>query len=406
MKEGEFVVPESFSESIIEKEASYFLGTYQRMPAVFVGGEGVYLFDPEGNAYLDLLSGISVNLLGYGYKPLKEAIHAEVERVIHTSNLFYNVPQVELAEKLVRHSGFLRVFFVNSGAEANEVALKMARFYGKRKHGKRYAYLAFRRSFHGRTLLTLGVTGQEKFHRDLGPFPPGIFFGDLNDIESVEKALSDEICAIIVEPVQGEGGIYPCTVEFLVELRRICDERDILLIFDEVQCGMGRIGTLFAFQHFGVRPDIVTLAKGLGGGLPIGAVLVNEKIVEITHRGDHGSTFGGNPVAARSACVIVDTVSQEGFLGSVRKKGEFLKECLESLRSSFPGKVKEVRGLGLMWGLEVPKRAKEVAEKMFMRKVLVNACNEDVLRLLPPLVISEADLYRGIEILREVLADL
>lgn len=400
------MVPESFSESIIAKEARYFLGTYQRMPVVFVRGEGVYLFDPEGNAYLDLLSGISVNLLGYGYKPLKEAIHAEVERVIHTSNLFYNVPQAELAERLIYRSGFSRVFFVNSGAEANEVALKMARFYGKRKHKNRYAYVAFRRSFHGRTLLTLGVTGQEKFHKDLDPFPPGIFFGSLNDIESVRRVLSEEVCAIIVEPVQGEGGVYPCTPEFLAELRKICDERDILLIFDEVQCGMGRIGTLFAFQHFGVRPDIVTLAKGLGGGLPIGAVLVNEKIVEITHRGDHGSTFGGNPVAARSACVVVDTVSQEEFLCAVRKKGELLKERLESMWRSFPEKLREVRGLGLMWGLEVPKRAKEVAEKMFLRKVLVNACNEDTIRFLPPLVVSEEDLHRGMDILQEVLAGL
>ncbi|MCS7242850.1 MAG: aspartate aminotransferase family protein [Candidatus Caldatribacterium sp.] len=400
------MAPESFSEYIIAKEARYFLGTYQRMPAVFVRGEGTYLFDPEGNAYLDLLSGISVNLLGYGYGPLKEAIHAEVERVMHTSNLFYNVPQVELAEKLVRHSGFARVFFVNSGAEANEVALKMARFYGKRKYGNRYAYISFRRSFHGRTLLTLGVTGQEKFHRDLDPFPPGIFFGDLNDVESVWKVLSGEVCAIIVEPIQGEGGIYPCTPEFLVELRRICDERDILLIFDEVQCGMGRVGTLFAFQHFGVRPDIVTLAKGLGGGLPIGAVLVNEKIVEITYRGDHGSTFGGNPVAARSACVVVDTVSQDEFLRSVRRKGELLKKRLQSIQSSFPEKVKEVRGLGLMWGLEVPKRAKEVAKEMFARKVLVNACNEDTIRFLPPLVISEEDLHRGMDVLQEVLVGL
>lgn len=397
---------ESFSETIIEKEAQYVLGTYQRMPAVFVRGEGVYLFDAEGNAYLDLLSGISVNLLGYGYKPLQEAICAEVQRVIHTSNLFYNVPQVELAEGLVRHSGFSKVFFVNSGAEANEVALKMARFYGKRKHGRRYAYIAFRRSFHGRTLLTLGLTGQEKFHRDLDPFPPGIFFGDLNDIESVRKVLTEEVCAIIVEPVQGEGGIYPCTPEFLAELRELCDERDIILIFDEIQCGMGRTGMLFAFQYFGVRPDIVTLAKGLGGGLPIGAVLVNEKIVEVTKKGDHGSTFGGNPIAARSACVVLNTVSQGDFLHSVRKKGELFRERLESLRASFPEKVREIRGLGLMWGLEIPGRAKEVAYRMFTRKVLVNACNEDTIRFLPPLVISEADVHRGMDVLQEVLAGL
>lgn len=397
---------ESSSEAIIAKEARYFLGTYQRMPVVFAGGEGAYLFDLEGNAYLDLISGISVNLLGYGYKPLKDAMHAEIERVIHTSNLFYNVPQVELAERLIERSGFSKVFFVNSGAEANEVALKMARFYGKRKHGNRYAYIAFRKSFHGRTLLTLGLTGQEKFHKDLDPFPPGIFFGNLNDIESVIRVLSEEICAIIVEPVQGEGGIYPCTSEFLSALRNICDERDILLIFDEIQCGMGRIGTLFAFQHFGVRPDIVTLAKGLGGGLPLGAVLVNEKVVEITRRGDHGSTFGGNPVAARGACVVVDTVSREEFLQDVRRKGRVFGERLKALQASFPDKVQDVRGLGLMWGIDIPQKAKDVAEKMLARGVLVNACSEDTLRFLPPLVIAIEDLHRGVDVLAEVIASL
>lgn len=391
---------------IIEKEARYFLGAYQRMPAVFISGEGSYLLDPEGNAYLDLIGGISVNLLGYNYAPLKEAIHAEIERVIHTSNLYYSIPQVELAERLVRYSGFSKAFFVNSGAEANEVALKMARFYGRRKYGNRYAYIAFHRSFHGRTLLTLGLTGQEKFHRDLEPFPPGILFGELNDMDSVLRALSEEVCAIIVEPVQGEGGIYPCTLQFLSELRRLCDERDILLIFDEVQCGMGRTGSLFAFQHFGVLPDIVTLAKGLGGGLPIGAVLANEKIVEVTRKGDHGSTFGGNPVAARSACVVLDTLAEESFLASVRKKGILFQRELASLCTTFREKVREVRGVGLMWGVEIPGRAKEVALRMFERKVLVNACNEDTIRFLPPLIISEEDIRHGMNILREVLAGL
>jgi predicted acetylornithine/succinylornithine family transaminase len=394
------------SLEVIEKEARYFLGTYQRMPVVFTGGRGSYLFDLEGHAYLDLVGGISVNLLGYDYRPLKEAIHDEVERVIHTSNLYYNVPQVELAERLVRYSGLARVFFVNSGAEANEVALKTARFYGKRKHGNRYAYIAFRRSFHGRTLLTLGLTGQEKFHQDLDPFPSGIFFADLNDIESVRRLLREEVCAIIVEPVQGEGGVYPCGPQFLAALRSICDEQDMLLIFDEVQCGLGRLGSLFAFQHFGVTPDIVTLAKGLGGGLPIGAVLVSEKVAAVTRKGDHGSTFGGNPVAARSACVVVDTIASEAFLESVRQKGVLFGQELESLRRDFPEKVREVRGMGLMWGLEIPGRAKEVAYRMFERRVLVNACNEDTLRFLPPLVIGEEEIRLGVNVLREVLEGL
>lgn len=393
------------SSEVIQREAQYFLGVYQRTPAVFVGGQGSYLFDLEGNAYLDFVGGISVNLLGYNFALLKQAIHEEVERVIHTSNLYYNLPQTELAERLVRSSGFSKVFFVNSGAEANEVALKMARFYGRRKYGNRYAYVAFHRSFHGRTLLTLGLTGQEKFHRDLEPFPPGIFFAELNDVESVRKVISDEVCAVIVEPVQGEGGVYPCTGKFLSELRQLCDERDIVLVFDEVQCGMGRLGSLFAFQRFGVRPDIVTLAKGLGGGLPIGAVLVNEKIVEITRRGDHGSTFGGNPIAARSACVVLDTLAGEGFLRSVEEKGILFQKELEAIRSAFPDRVQEIRGIGLMWGMDIPGRAKEVVSRMFEKRVLVNACNDDTLRFLPPLVIGEDDILRGLRILREIIAE-
>ncbi|MGQ9623546.1 MAG: aspartate aminotransferase family protein [Candidatus Caldatribacteriaceae bacterium] len=394
------------SSEVVQKEAQYFLGVYQRTPAVFVRGQGSYLFDLEGNAYLDFVGGISVNLLGYDFAPLKQAIHEEVERVIHTSNLYYSLPQIELAERLVHSSGFSKVFFVNSGAEANEVALKMARFYGRRKHGNRYAYLAFHRSFHGRTLLTLGLTGQEKFHQDLEPFPPGIFFAELNDLSSVYKVMSDEVCAVIVEPVQGEGGIYPCTGEFLSGLRRLCDERDIILIFDEVQCGMGRLGSLFAFQHFGVRPDIVTLAKGLGGGLPIGAVLVNEKIVEITKKGDHGSTFGGNPVAARGACAVLKALTEEGFLESVKEKGALFKKELEAIRSTFPDKVQEVRGIGLMWGMDIQERAKEVVSRMFERRVLVNACNDDTIRFLPPLVVGGDDVLRGLRALGEVIAEL
>ncbi len=392
------------SQAIMTKEAQYFMGAYNRFPVVFTRGEGVYLFSVEGERYLDLLAGISVNILGYSFSPLKEAIKQEVDRLLHTSNLYYNLPQVELAERLVHRSGFSRVFFVNSGAEANEVALKMARFYGKKKHHHRYGFISFSSSFHGRTLLTLGLTGQEKFHHYLDPFPPGISYARLNDIDSVESVLDETVCGIIVEPIQGEGGIYPCQVSFLQALRKICDERDILLVFDEVQCGMGRTGHLFAFQHFEVRPDIVTLAKGLGGGLPIGAVLVNEKIVEITERGEHGSTFGGNPVCARSACVVVDTVSKGEFLDRVKENGTFFREKLEEVHRRFPDQVKEVRGVGLMLGMEIPGKAKRVVEAMFQRKVLVNACNEDTIRFLPPLVIEKEEIEKGVEVLLEVLA--
>jgi acetylornithine/N-succinyldiaminopimelate aminotransferase len=395
-----------YSEEIMAKEGQYFLATYNRFPVVFTGGQGVYLFDAEGTKYLDLMAGIAVNILGYGFVPLIEAIREEVGHLLHTSNLYYSVPQVELAERLAKKSGFPRVFLVNSGAEANEVALKMARFYGRKKHGKRYKFISFYRSFHGRTLLTLGLTGQEKFHRYLDPFPAGIHYAYLNDLESVQQVLDDEVCGIIVEPIQGEGGIYPCTGSFLQGLRVLCDERDLILIFDEVQCGMGRTGRFFAFEHFGVQPDLVTLAKGLGGGLPIGAVLVSEKIASFTERGEHGSTFGGNPVCARSACVVVDTVSEEAFLEAVRKKGEFFLQELQRLREDFPGLVKEVRGIGLMLGLEIPGKAKLLAQTMFAHRVLINACNDDTVRFLPPLVIEEENLREGIAVLRRSLSEL
>ncbi len=390
------------SSEIIEKEARYFLGTYSRLPVVLERGEGCYVFDLEGKRYLDLMAGIAVNILGYSFPPLKSAIKEEVDKLLHASNLYYSVPQVELAERLVKKSGFSQVFLVNSGAEANEVALKMARFYRKRKYGKGYKFISFYRSFHGRTLLTLGLTAQEKFHKDLDPFPPGIEYATLNDLESVEKVLDDEVCAIIVEPVQGEGGIYPCNKEFLLGLRKLCDEKDLVLIFDEVQCGMGRVGKFFAFESFEVRPDIVTLAKGLGGGLPLGAVLVDEEISSSVHRGDQGSTFGGNPVCSRAACVVVDEVSKESFLSTVREKGEYFEEQLKKLASIFP-MVKEVRGRGLMLGFEVPGKAKKITEEMLKEGVLVNACNDDTVRFLPPLIITQEEIDEGVEALKKVL---
>ena len=390
------------SAEIIEKEARYFLGTYNRLPVVLERGEGCYVFDLEGKRYLDLMAGIAVNVLGYSFPPLQEAIKREVDKLLHASNLYYSVPQVELAERLVEKSGFSRVFLVNSGAEAKEVALKMARFYRKRKYGKGYKFISFYRSFHGRTLLTLTLTAQEKFHQDLDPFPPGIEYATLNDLQSVEKVLDEEVCAIIVEPVQGEGGIYPCEREFLEGLRKLCDEKDVILIFDEVQCGIGRVGKFFAFESFGVRPDIVTLAKGLGGGLPLGAVLVDEKVSASVHRGDQGSTFGGNPVCARSACVVVDEVSEENFLAAVREKGKYFEKQLKKLVSTFPI-AKEVRGKGLMLGFEVPGKAKKVAEEMLKEGVLVNACNDDVVRFLPPLIINQEEIDEGVEALKKVL---
>jgi predicted acetylornithine/succinylornithine family transaminase len=392
------------SEYYFEREKKYHLGVYRRSPVVFVSGEGPYLFDLEGEKYLDFLAGIAVNVLGYSFPPLVKAIQEEAAKLLHTSNLFYTLPQIELAERLIKISGLSKAFFVNSGAEANEVAMKVARFYGRRKHKKRFKFISFERSFHGRTLLTLAATGQKKFHQDLEPLPLGIAYAKLNDLQSVLEILDDEVCAIIVEPVQGEGGVYPSSKEFLQGLRELCDREDILLIFDEVQCGMGRTGSFFAFQHFGVKPDLVTLAKGLGGGLPIGCCLLDEKVLPFLHPGDQGSTFGGNPVCARSACVVCDEVSKESFLKKVGEKGDYLKKELEGLQKKYPGLIKEVRGVGLMWGIEIPGRAKEAAQKLFESKVLVNACNDDVVRLLPPLIIEEEHIDLVTSALDKILA--
>ena len=394
------------SKQVIQMENDHMLATYARLPIVITTGKGCKVYDPEGKSYLDFVAGIAVNLLGYGYQPLLDAIISQTQELIHASNLYYTIPQTQLAKDLTLISGFSRVFFNNSGAEANEVALKMARFYGRRKYGNRYKFITFSKSFHGRTFLTLMATGQEKFHHDLEPLISGVSYAELNQIDSVMKVIDDETCGIILEPIQGEGGIYCSESSFLHQIRSICEERDIILIFDEVQCGMGRTGKFFAYETYGVKPDIVTLAKGLGGGLPIGAVLVNEKIVSITQKGDQGSTFGGNPVCTRAAQVIVNTIAQHDFLKNVFEKGKYLQQQLLETQQKFSDLIQEVRGVGLMWGMEIPGKAKLIVEKMLTKGVIVNAANDNVLRLLPPLIVSKGEIDEMIKSLNEVLLDI
>ncbi|NLJ48859.1 MAG: aspartate aminotransferase family protein [Candidatus Atribacteria bacterium] len=394
------------SEQIIQMENENMLATYSRLPIVIKTGKGCLVYDPEGKSYLDFVAGIAVNLLGYGYQPLIQAIIEQAQELIHASNLYYTLPQTQLAKDLTRISGFDRVFFNNSGAEANEIALKMARFYGRRIHGNRYKFITFSRSFHGRTFLTLTATAQEKFHHDLEPLVGGMSYAELNQIESVMKVIDDETCGIIVEPIQGEGGVFCSESSFLHQIREVCNERDIILIFDEVQCGMGRTGKFFAFETYGVKPDIVTLAKGLGGGLPIGAVLVNEKIVNITRKGDQGSTFGGNPVCTKAAQVVVNTIAQADFLKNVVETGEYLQQQLHQTQKKFSDLIQEVRGMGLMWGLQVPGKAKFIVEKMLEKGVIVNAANDDVLRLLPPLIVGKKEINQMVHSLEEVLLDI
>ncbi len=386
------------SSEVFQEDEQLMLSTYRRLPLVIERGEGSWVFDPEGKRYLDCVAGLAVNIMGYGYQPLAEAVKEGAGLLLHASNLYHTVPQLSLAKSLCELSGLSRVFFNNSGAEANEVALKAARFYGRRKYGSRYKFLAFHRSFHGRTLLTISVTGQEKFHQDLEPLPEGILFARLNDIQSVEKVIDKEVCAIIVEPVQGEGGVYPAEKGFLRDVRALCDERDILLIFDEVQCGMGRTGSFFAFQHYEVTPDLVTLAKGLGGGLPIGAVLFGEKPLSVSRKGDQGSTFGGNPLACRAAKVMVEAVSTPDILQGVRSKGEMLQEGFAALKNRYSSIITQVRGVGLMWGVQVPNRAADIVQGMLERGVLVNAANPDTVRILPPLTITQDELRHFLKV--------
>jgi predicted acetylornithine/succinylornithine family transaminase len=394
------------SDQVIQMENENMLATYARLPIVIKTGKGCIVYDPEGKPYLDFVAGIAVNLLGYGYQPLINAIIEQSRELIHASNLYYTVPQTQLAKDLISVSGFDRVFFNNSGAEANEIALKMARFYGRRKHGNRYKFITFSRSFHGRTFLTLTATAQEKFHHDLKPLVSGMSYADLNKIETVMKVIDDETCGIIVEPVQGEGGIFCSKASFLQKIREICDERDIILIFDEIQCGMGRSGKFFAFENYGVKPDVITLAKGLGGGLPIGAVLVNEKIVNITRKGDQGSTFGGNPVCTRAAQVVVNTIAQSDFLKNVIETGEYLQQQLNRTQQKFSDLIQEIRGIGLMWGMQIPGKAKLIVEKMLEKGVIVNAANDDVVRFLPPLVVGKKEIDLMVKSLDEVLLNI
>jgi acetylornithine/N-succinyldiaminopimelate aminotransferase len=394
------------SEQVIQMENENMLATYARLPIVIKTGKGCRVYDPEGKSYLDFVAGIAVNLLGYGYQPLIQAIFEQAQELIHASNLYYTLPQTRLAKDLIDISGFDRVFFNNSGAEANEIALKMARFYGRRKHGNRYKFITFSQSFHGRTFLTLTATAQEKFHHDLEPLVSGMSYAEFNQIESVMKVIDDETCGIIVEPIQGEGGIFCSKPSFLHQIRDICNERDIILIFDEVQCGMGRTGRFFAFETYGVKPDIVTLAKGLGGGLPIGAVLVNEKIVNITRKGDQGSTFGGNPICTRAAQIVVNTIAQTDFLKNVIETGEYLQQQLYQTQQKFSDLIQEVRGIGLMWGLQVTGKAKLIVEKMLEKGVIVNAANDDVVRLLPPLIVGKKEIDQMVKSLVEVLLDI
>lgn len=385
------------------KGNQYVMNTYGRFPIALVKGKGTYVWDANGKQYLDFVSGIAVCSLGHCHEELIQVIKEQANSLWHVSNLYWNKPQVELAEKLVTASGLGKAFFCNSGAEANEAAIKLARkyFYRKNQAG-RYQIISFKGSFHGRTLGALTATGQEKYHEGFNPLLDGFSYADYNDLDSVEKVLTEHVCAIMVEPIQGEGGIKPAQLEFLRGLRKICDREGILLIFDEVQTGLGRTGKLFAYEHYAVKPDILTLAKALGGGIPIGAMLANDKTAQGFTPGDHASTFGGNPLVTSVASKAIDIINKPDFLDNVLKMGDYLAQCIENIGDS---RVVAIRGRGLIIGIEFKDEVQELISLCVKKGLLLVGAGANVVRFVPPLNINEIEVKQAVTIFKEALRE-
>jgi acetylornithine aminotransferase/acetylornithine/N-succinyldiaminopimelate aminotransferase len=382
-----------------------FIQTYNRFPAAMVKGRGCRLWDADGKEYLDFLSGIAVCSLGHSHPAVTGAVCNQAETLMHVSNLFYTVPQIELAELLVHHSFADRVFMANSGAEANEAAIKLARIHGG---AGRYEVISLAGSFHGRTLATVAATGQPKFHEGFEPLPQGFVHAEFGDRAQLEQLVSEHTCAILCEPLQGESGVRPLDRSYLQAIRELCDRHGLLLIFDEVQTGMGRTGTLFAYEQLGVTPDIMTVAKALGNGLPIGAMLTTENIAASFTVGTHASTFGGNPVAAAAAVATMKVMLAEDFLDTVRTNGRYLAARLEEVACNFPDLATGVRGRGLLLGLVLTEegisQGSAIVEQLFEQEgVLINFAGNRVLRFIPPLVVSQAEIDEMVTRLNRVL---
>ncbi|MDR3356304.1 MAG: aspartate aminotransferase family protein [Spirochaetaceae bacterium] len=378
-----------------------FMNTYHELPVTFTRGEGSYLFDTEGRRYLDFTSGIAVNCLGHGHPAFRRAIAAQSAKLLHVSNYYRCDTTETFAEKLVAASGMKNVFLCNSGAEANEGACKIARKYSLKRYGKgRHTIVTLKGGFHGRTITTLAATGQEHFHKNFGPFTEGFRFVAPGDTEALESALDDSVCGVLFEAVQGESGVRPLGADFAGKAAEICAKKDILLMFDEIQCGLGRTGAFFAFESYGVRADVATLAKGLAGGIPVGAVLAGEKASGVFEPGDHGSTFGGNPLAAACGIAVLDTVNDPAFLLEIAEKGAYFAGRLESLRIPC---VTEIRGRGLMIAADLSSQARPMLEKLLTRGLLVLSAGEKTLRFLPPYTISREEIDAGLEILAAAL---
>ncbi len=391
----------------IDQAEKDLLHTYNRFQIVLDKGEGVYLYDMDGKKYLDFCAGIAVFALGYGNKAYNDALKGQIDKLIHTSNYYYNVPAIEAARKIKKASGMDRVFFTNSGAEANEGAIKAARKYAYLKDGcTDHEIIAMNHSFHGRTYGALSVTGNPHYREAFEPMIGHIRFADLNDFESVASQVTDKTCAIMLEPVQGEGGLIPATEEFLKKVRALCDEKGILLIFDEVQCGMGRTGTMYAWQRYGVKPDIMTTAKALGCGVPIGAFLMTEEVAASSLvAGDHGTTYGGNPLATAAVSKVFDLFEEQGILENVREVAPFLEEKLEALVAKYSC-IQSRRGVGLMQGLVFDCPVGPVINKALEKGLILINAGANIIRFVPPLVISKQNVDEMVEILTSAIDEV
>ena len=392
------------NRQIISVTQKYVANTYTRFPIALVRGRGAWVWDADGKKYLDFVAGIAVNCLGHNHPAVTRAIRQQAARLLHVSNLYHIEPQSELARELCRHSFGDRVFFCNSGAEANEAAIKLVRRYGAEWLGGKYEIISTHNSFHGRTLATLTATGQEKVRAGYDPLPAGFRHVPYNDLRAMEAAIDEKTTvAILVEPIQGEGGVVVPDKNYLQGLRELCDQREILLIFDEVQSGMGRTGKLFAYQHYGMEPDIMTLAKALGGGLPLGAMLAKEKVARSFVPGAHASTFGGNPLACKVGSAVLKTLIQGGALKNCVKMGRMLLDGLLALQDRFHF-IRDIRGQGLLLGMELEVDGGKIVEDCLKAGLLINCTAHKVLRFIPPLVVGKKEIEQGLSILEKVLA--
>lgn len=392
------------TEELKQDAARYLMQTYTRQPLSIVRGRGTKVYDLEGREYLDFVGGIAVNVLGHGHPDLVQAIQRQAAQLIHTSNLYYTEPQVKLAHTLVDHSFADKVFFCNSGAEANEAAIKLARRYSHDKYGAgRFEIVTMKNSFHGRTFATLTATGQEKVQKDYEPLLPGFRYVAFNKLEELERAVTDQTAAVLLEPIQGEGGVHAADREYLKQVRDLCSKKDVLLMFDEIQTGMGRTGTLFAYEQLGVQPDIMTLAKGLGGGVPIGACLATDSVAKAFSPGSHASTFGGNPLACAAGLAVCHALLEGQVLDHARQVGEYFAKGLSNCKARHR-MVREVRGLGLLQGMEIDMDAKVVVSECLARGILINGAGEHVLRFVPPLIITQLEIDRLLDMLGEIFS--